>query len=81
MNWKKGLIAISIFFVLLIGAWYIDGHVNRPYDFYYPSGEYDYQVDPKSGNVHIFEVDTEGNEIVIIKPFGPREYIRIVDRK
>ncbi len=72
---KEVMVAISIFFILLIGAWWLNDQTKSDY------GNYKYENDP-DGTVRIQTINNGliGEENNLYPPFRPREYIRVNSR-
>jgi hypothetical protein len=71
---KKAFVAISIFVLLFIGAWFLNEQTKREY--YMHNDESDYQIQQTDDNYMI----NDRGEIRIFPAFMSREYIRVVDR-
>jgi cytoskeletal protein RodZ len=72
---KEIMVGLSIFFLLLVGAWWLNEHSERNY------GNYQNQ-DNNVGTVQIQTVnESETNDVSPFHaPFKPREYIRVNSR-
>lgn len=72
---KEIMVGLSIFFLLLIGAWWLNDQIKRDY------GNYQFEDDP-NGTVQIQNINDGriGEETNLNHPFRPREYIRVNSR-
>lgn len=66
---KEIIVGLSIFFLLVIGAWWLNEQTERDY------GNYQ-----KQGNVDTVQIQTVNDTSSNFAPFRPREYIRVNSR-
>jgi hypothetical protein len=79
MKWVKGLVSLCIFAVLFGGAWYLNEAFSRDHYIRFPETLDHEPEDVELSRINPYFVEDDDG-ILLIPPFEPREYMRIIQR-